>query len=150
MSERLAAIQAAARSHPLVFFALDQLEDDEDTFAPRDSLGPSLVEKLGTLDADSLLAAALGLFDLATVLQEKSNAFEAGEVILGALEQVSSKLDAAADGLPGLARALKPSRKKDDYGSAARAASVSLEGARGAHVGNAGFDLTASPKKKKR
>jgi len=146
VSDRLASIQAASRGHPIVLFALDQLDDDEDTFAPRDSLGPALVERLGALDADALLAAVLGLFDLATVLQEKSDAFEAAEVILGALEKMSSRIESASEGLPGLAGALKRDRKKDGFGGSARA---STEPHAGSHLGNAGFDLTASPKKKR-
>ncbi|MBL8956424.1 MAG: hypothetical protein JNK82_36960 [Myxococcaceae bacterium] len=148
--KRLSAIQAASRNHPLVHFALDQLEDDEDTLAPRDALGPSLINKLREIDEpDVLLAAVLGLFDLAYVLQEKQNAFEAGEVILAALEQLSPKIEKASQGLPaarGVAQALK-ARKKDEFGGKASAAPQPTPAA--AHLGNAGFDLTA-PRQKKR
>jgi hypothetical protein len=156
--QRLDAIQKASRNHPLVHFALAGLEDDAETFNPQETLEASLVEKLKALDDhDSLLAAVLGLFDLALVLQEKQGAFEAGEVILDALGQVTGQLEKAVEGLPdadGLVTALK-ARKKDGFGSpkadpAASGPVVIDPHAGKKHVGNAGFDLTAPPAPRKK
>lgn len=156
--QRLDAIHAASRNHPLVHFALAGLEDDEETFNPKETLEASLVEKLKALDDhDSLLAAVLGLFDLALVLQENQGAFEAGEVILDALAKVTGKLEKAVEGLPdadGIVTALK-ARKKDKFGEAkqdpATSGPVVIDPNAGRkHVGNAGFDLTAPPARKKK
>ncbi len=154
--QRLDAIHAASRNHPLVHFALEGLEDDEETFAPKETLEASLVEKLKALnEPDALLAAVLGLLDLAWVLQEKQGAFEAGEVILDALAKVTAQVEKASLGLPdadGIVTALK-ARKKDGFGGAkadpATSGPVVIDPNAGKkHVGNAGFDLTAPPKKK--
>lgn len=155
--QRLEAIYAAAKQHPLVHFALDGLEDDEDTFNPKATLEAALAERLRALsEPDDLLAAALGLFDLALVMQDKMGAYEASEVILDALASVAARIETASVGLPGqdaVVAALK-ARKGDGFGAAPRAqgsAPVVLDGGGDAQpAGNAGFDLTALPAPKKK
>lgn len=148
--QRIEEIQDAAHSHPLIHVALGALEEDGEALKPSPVMGQTLLAKLRELDRpESLLAAVLGLADLAFVLQEKHGATEASAAILEALAQQQARIDEALLTLPGDAGALGKLKnlKKDAFGAQKTAEGPQLN-VKGAHVSNAGFDL-GSPSKKR-
>lgn len=98
--QRVEKIRAAARAHPVVRFAVQSLLPKEAAFLARPSLTAELEERLRALGpTDALVAAALGLIDLAYVLRRQSSP-EAADAVLEALSKVASVIGDALSTLP--------------------------------------------------
>ncbi len=150
--QRIEEIQDAAHAHPLVHLALESLDETGDSVRPSPIMGERLLAKLKEQEKpESLLAAVLGLADLAFVLQEKHGAVEAANAIIGALASIQDRIDGALATLPDDGGPLSRLRqlKRDAFGATApKDASAALGTSRGEHLSNAGFDLTAPSKKR--
>ncbi|MDP2342796.1 MAG: hypothetical protein Q8O67_17705 [Deltaproteobacteria bacterium] len=98
--ERSDVVLAASHKHPLVTFVANSLIVSDAGFAPRPTTTSTLGDKLRALGpGDDLLAAVLGLVDLAFLLR-KQGSTAAGDAILAGLGLVQDLVTDALSAWP--------------------------------------------------